>query len=171
MRSDPKADLDAMPRDIDPPAALEQRITADLLRRGLLSSRIPRGLLLAAAALIPIAFVAGLLVGRTESRAPKDHYLLLLYQGPAFRGGAEQDLVAEYGAWARELRRDGHLVEGRRLQEPRARLGNAPPEVETLSGFFRVRAESLTAAEDLARTCPHLDYGGTVEVRAIDPGI
>jgi len=36
-----------------------------------------------------------------------------------------------------------------------------------IGGLFVVEADHMAAAEDLARTCPHLD-NGWIEVRAIE---
>ena len=39
---------------------------------------------------------------------------------------------------------------------------------EVLGGYYIVAAESYDRAVDLARDCPHFEYGGTIEVREID---
>jgi hypothetical protein len=39
---------------------------------------------------------------------------------------------------------------------------------EWLGGFFLVEAPNYNAAVEIARQCPHLEYGGTIEVREID---
>ena len=36
-------------------------------------------------------------------------------------------------------------------------------------GYFVLQAESYDAAVDIARSCPHLTYGGSIELRRIDP--
>jgi hypothetical protein len=38
---------------------------------------------------------------------------------------------------------------------------------EFVSGFFLVEAVNLDAAEAIARTSPHLEYGGSIEIRPI----
>jgi len=40
---------------------------------------------------------------------------------------------------------------------------------EAIAGFFVIRATSLEQAVDVARGCPGLEFGQTVEVRAIVP--
>jgi hypothetical protein len=37
-----------------------------------------------------------------------------------------------------------------------------------MGGYYAIRAASYEDAVEIARGCPHLDYGGTIEVRAID---
>ena len=38
---------------------------------------------------------------------------------------------------------------------------------EAIAGFFLIRADSLEEAVEVARGCPGLEYGQTVEVRAM----
>lgn len=47
------------------------------------------------------------------------------------------------------------------------REGLAPPITSHLSGFIRVRAESLAQARTLLRGNPHYEAGGTVEIREL----
>ncbi len=46
----------------------------------------------------------------------------------------------------------------------RASAGNPSPDATELGGYSIVRAENLEAALALAKGCPLLDQGGTVEV-------
>jgi hypothetical protein len=39
---------------------------------------------------------------------------------------------------------------------------------EVLGGYYIVSADSYERAIDLARDCPHFDYGGAIEVRELD---
>ena len=38
---------------------------------------------------------------------------------------------------------------------------------EAIAGFFIIQADGLEQAVEIAKSCPGLDYGQTVEVRAI----
>jgi len=40
---------------------------------------------------------------------------------------------------------------------------------EAIAGFFLIRADSLEEAVEIAGGCPGLEYGQTVEVRAMVP--
>ena len=171
--------LRLLPGEADVPPGLEDRVVGELRVRGLLGTTASRAWLprLAAAAAF---FVAGLGVGLQASHAPTPRaeasplYLLLLYGGPGFVEGAPADeaaRVAEYGAWAGGLRREGRLVsaeklrDGGRLLEGAATLAaGAGPQ-----GFFLVRARDLAEAEAIARACPHLRHGGRVAVQAVEP--
>jgi hypothetical protein len=39
--------------------------------------------------------------------------------------------------------------------------------LDTVTGYFRVRAGSWDEALELARSCPHLAYGGEISVRML----
>jgi hypothetical protein len=43
-----------------------------------------------------------------------------------------------------------------------------PAGRELVTGFFVIRARDYDHALELARQSPHLKYGGTIEVRAIE---
>jgi hypothetical protein len=90
---------------------------------------------------------------------PGASYMLLLYEDSAYRApgpGQEGERVAEYRQWADSLRGVGRL-------ERAAELDGAGP----VTGFFIVRAETEAEAARLARACPHVKYGGRVEVRRL----
>jgi hypothetical protein len=86
--------------------------------------------------------------------------------------------VEEYVAWARRGREDGVVEGGEKLREDtdvvieRAGiLGEIPPKPaqSRLAGYFLVRAADRRAAVEIARTCPHVRYGGSIVVREIEP--
>jgi hypothetical protein len=45
----------------------------------------------------------------------------------------------------------------------------ALPGASRLAGYFIVRAEDRRAAAEIARTCPHVRYGGRIVIREIEP--
>jgi hypothetical protein len=88
------------------------------------------------------------------------------------------ELVTEYSAWAAALRERGRLETGEQLaaaeillegQEGSIVAGERGPAAEAgaLTGLFVIRAASESEALSIARTCPHLKYGGRIAVRAI----
>jgi hypothetical protein len=48
-------------------------------------------------------------------------------------------------------------------------VSTSGPSTAWLSGYFIIGATDLQAALELARTCPHVHYGGTVVLREIEP--
>jgi hypothetical protein len=120
-----------------------------------------------------------------SAAAPKTRYLLLLH-GPAQTPPqtAEQSvadsiagaaIVAEYKAWAMRLRDSGALVTAEKLAANPVTMLSASGATEMprgtadeLGGFFLIQADSAEAYR-IARECPHLRHGGTVQVRRIQP--
>ena len=154
------------------------------------------GLAAVAASLVAASLIAGLLVGRdpaavvTDAQAPTtrpsavtdgERYLLLLRDAPgeAKLSASEMNVrVAEYGAWAGKLAREGSLVLAEKLDNVRTGAlltasGTTPyptgDAAQAVGGFFLIRAADAVAAERIARECPHLKYGGVIELRRIEP--
>lgn len=111
-------------------------------------------------------------------------YLLALYDDPAsfaeFTPEEMQACIAEYTAWASSLEERGLLVASDKLRDGSGRVmrrngddvrvidGPYSETNEVLGGFFVVRADDYDQAVALARECPHLTYGGTIELREIE---
>jgi hypothetical protein len=138
----------------------------------------------AAAAAVAI-FVAGYLAGGVRpdaepAAAGLARYALFLYEDDMFEATRpEAELVAEYRAWAGGLAERGRLVAGEKLTaEGRLLDGRSDSIVVTprgvtadpgvLTGLFIIRAASEAEALAIARSCPHLRYGGRVDVRLIE---
>jgi hypothetical protein len=188
LTSEERDALGRLPREADPPAGLEQATVAALTARGLLRRprrRFDAALALAASVLI---FAGGLAVGRlvgdTAQAPPADgrpRFALFLYEGPEYAqpapGGMDQR-VREYASWASAERAGGTVEGGEKLTdgddvaiEPDGSTGSVPvPPVESrLAGYFLIRAADQRTALEIARSCPHVRYGGRIVVREIDP--
>ena len=118
--------------------------------------------------------------------AGRERWVLLLH-GPARRAPAspaeatadsvaEQAIVSEYRAWAIGLRNSGALVLAEKLAaDPVTMLtaagaSEAPHDTaDELGGFFLVQVADSAEAYRIARACPHLKHGGTVQLRRIQP--
>jgi hypothetical protein len=110
------------------------------------------------------------------------NYMLLLYDDPSGRKaldpGEMQAVVAKYMAWADSMRSKGGV--GNKLADdkgkvlrssagkPRVTDGPYSETKEVLGGYFQIEAASYDDALKLAMTCPHMEYGGTIEVRLIE---
>jgi hypothetical protein len=123
---------------------------------------------------------------RVTTPIGRERYVLLLH-GPARTtpstpaqatadSAAEQAIVAEYRAWATGLRDSGALVIAEKLaDDPLTMLtanGATPMTRNTadeLGGFFLIQVADSAEAFRIARACPHLRHGGTVQVRKIQP--
>lgn len=105
-----------------------------------------------------------------------NQYLLLFRGGdPVAAGLAPEQSMQQWGAWIAGLREQGAFVHGEPLQgpaglvlHPGGRREEAVPgaPLAAVSGYLALRAADLAAAEALARGCPVLGHGGSVEVRA-----
>ena len=138
-----------------------------------------------------VLFALGVLAGsrwwsspapRQTAQADSPEFMLVLRPLTATaageRPGAEDERVREYTAWAREARRAG-LVGGEKLKDEARVLradggrldvaaGQESDVGSGLSGYFIIRARDYEHAVSIARDCPHLRHGGTIEVRQID---
>lgn len=173
--------LEGLRKDAIPSPGLERDVLVELKREGLLSGPVRRiGPALGWAAILAGVFAAGILIGgRRDGPAENvdgDRYVLFLLEGSRYRAtdtpDAERARVAEYAAWARDLAEDGRFVEGEKLDVATERLGEpaaSRQDGEVVAGFFVIEAASLQEALQVARTIPHLRYGGSVEVRRIEP--
>jgi hypothetical protein len=111
-------------------------------------------------------------------------FILLLHESPLALDGLSpeeiQNVIEEYTAWRREIEAQGRLVGGEKLEDGSARQlvsNNGRVEVtdgpfaeakEVLGGFFLITAEDWAEAEELSKGCPHLRFGGRIELRRID---
>ena len=85
------------------------------------------------------------------------------------------ELVGEYQAWAEGLATQGRLAGANHLGTDTG-LWLEGNDVSTtsaavswhISGYFVIRAQDLTDATNVARTAPHLKYGGAIELREIN---
>jgi len=107
--------------------------------------------------------------------------MLLNDSGTAPTGSPEemQEILKRYGAWSQKLAETGKLVNGVKLGGDRGRLlrnegervvvdGPFSETKEMVGGFFIVEADNYDAAAEVAKTCPHLELGGTIELRQVD---
>ena len=117
--------------------------------------------------------------------ATKQKYVLLLHgpartrpltQPTAADSAAERAIVAEYSAWARGLAAAGSLVMAEKLADDPLTILAASGATEAiggtadeLGGFFVIQAADSAEAFRIARDCPHLRHGGTVQVRRVQP--
>lgn len=111
-------------------------------------------------------------------------YLLLLHDNPASFASLSpeemQKVIEKYMAWGARMRQSGYLLEGNKLVDDKGkvlrkngsqtRLTDGPysETKEILGGYYMVEGDSYDQVADLAKDAPHLEYGGTIEIRQID---
>ncbi len=101
-------------------------------------------------------------------------FLLLVRGGPSQGPIPGERLVREYRDWALALADEGRLAGANKLTDEPGRWlsGGATTETRTSSdiqGYFLVHASSYEEALEIAAASPHIRYGGTFEIRQIDP--
>lgn len=90
-----------------------------------------------------------------------------------------QCIIEEYTDWRNRLGASGKILDGKKLKDEagrRLRLRGDRLEIdgpftetkEIIGGLFIMQAENYDEAVELCRDCPHLAYGGTIELREID---
>lgn len=188
LTPDEREALGRLPRESAPPPALEDATVAALTRRRLLRRAhrtFPIRPWLAVAASL-LLFLGGLATGRlgvTPQSAEEDRprFALFLYEGPEYDQPAADAMaqrVREYVAWATEKRENGVVEGGEKLRddgdlaiEPDGGTDEpaAAPGASRLAGYFVVQADDRRAAAEIARTCPHVRYGGRIVIREIEP--
>ena len=146
--------LRSLPRETEPPRDLEERIVARLYPRR-------RRFTALAAAIAIAAFLGGYAVAR--ARPEPTHVLFVHRQQSPLTPEQSRARVAEYGAWARNLQGGEKLSDAWLLSSGGVRHH---PNL-TISGYFLLRARDDAEALAIAKTCPHLRYGGRVELRRI----
>jgi hypothetical protein len=107
------------------------------------------------------------------------NYMFLLYNDPSWYKKLSpeemQKATEKYMNWTKNpFVKDGKRLAGDpgkviRAQDsaPRATDGPYSETKEVLGGYYAIEAASYDEAVQRALTLPHLDYGGTVEVRHI----
>ena len=110
-------------------------------------------------------------------------YLLLFRdeerRGEAFSPEERQRIIERFNAWSQRLREQdrfqgaGKLADdlGTTVRRRDAALvidGPFCEAKEAIGGFFCIRAESQDQACEIAKDCPILSYGGSVEVRELE---
>jgi hypothetical protein len=185
--------LDSLAREKMPPSFLEERIVEALKRSDRIRSSktrwwsvLPKIGLAATASLL--LFTLGLMAGiwwisAETKKSEMPEFMLVLRSSPEQSQDISRDevltMVKEYSAWAREIEQRGLLLGGEKLKQE-ARLlrtidgrmavsENLPDSKENaIEGYFLIQAKDYKQAITIAQGCPHLKYGGSIEIRQID---
>ena len=181
--------FESLPRQRTAPPYLEEKIMNELQERGLLKTEVNSNWnwltrIAAMLALIVLGGTGGYFMRMSESgstaHAPKNPlYVLLIRESPTSTGGG-QELVAEYGQWAAGVYKSGRYITGEKLREQGKILSSSEGAIQVtdamfntgqgeLGGYFIIEANDYEDAVRIASQCPHLKYGGTIELREIEP--
>ncbi len=111
-------------------------------------------------------------------------YLLLLHEAPDTFSDISpeqiQSIIAEYVAWREGLVARKIFIASEKLKDEggkhlsgngkdvRVVDGPFSEAKEVLGGFFMIEAADYDSAVNISRDCPHLKYGGRIELREVD---
>jgi hypothetical protein len=114
-------------------------------------------------------------------------YAALLYDKvDALAGWSEmspeeiQQVIEKYLAWGERLAAEGKLAGGDKLRDGEGRVlrgtgadarvidGPFSETREVIGGIYTLIADSYDEAIAIAQTCPHLEFGGMIELREIE---
>ena len=112
------------------------------------------------------------------------NYMLLLHEQPTdfsqFSPNQIQAVIGEYVAWRKKIEAEGKFVAGEKLKDEGGKhLSGSNGEIrvtdgpfseakEVIGGFFTIAASNYDDAVEISKDCPHLKYGGRIELREID---
>jgi hypothetical protein len=112
-------------------------------------------------------------------------YMLLLYGNPEkWKDVSPQEMqkaIEKYVAWGARLQNEGVLKASHKLMDDagkvirpngksfRATDGPYSEAKEVLGGYYLIEAPNYDAAVKQCHDSPQLEYGGTIEVRQVDP--
>jgi hypothetical protein len=187
------AALGLLAREKTPPDFLEQRVLAALRQSQLIrpsSFGWQRRLVMAGSAIAAAAalFILGAASGAWWKSPPAvsqnlPKFMLVLRNSPGELPprSADEELqrVHEYSGWAKKMDKEGVILEGEKLKDE-ARVLNVidtrlvvsdlaeDTKKTAIAGYFLIRAHDYQQAITIAQNCPHLNYGGTIEIRQID---
>jgi len=184
--------FDELTKENAPPSFLEERIVAALKQSNLIRSPKPSWwpsypkIAVAVAAsllLLVLGAWAGIKWVSAPRQATTPEFMLVLRtrSGESQTKSPDEVLrtVKEYSNWAGDVRQSGLLVQGEKLKREariiRAVDGRVAVSEDqassadgVIAGYFLIQAQDFDGAVKIAKGCPHLKYGGTIEVRQID---
>jgi hypothetical protein len=112
------------------------------------------------------------------------NFMLILYDHPASFANvtpeAMQKIIEEYMAWGKSLADRGKLGPALKLKDEGGkhlvkqngaavvRDGPYAEASEVIGGVYTIEAANYDEAVAIARSCPHLEYSGRIEVREVD---
>lgn len=111
-------------------------------------------------------------------------FILLLHESPADFASVSADeiqaIIQEYTDWRVKIAAEGRLAGANKLKDEGGRHlsrhnhefrvvdGPYTEAKEVMGGYFIIKATSYDEAVEISKQCPHLKYGGWIELREIE---
>lgn len=169
-------------REEQPPAALERRIIDELKSNHLITSKTKTYKMnttlkwAASIAATVLLFFIGNYVGKQSTAVqaiePSRGYMLILHEDDLFKPGEPYEMYQEYAGWMENTMAKGIVMTGQELKNEAVIIDNQQnvkhldeTSARKTTGYFILEAESLEIALEVAKSNPHIKYGGTIEVK------
>jgi hypothetical protein len=115
-----------------------------------------------------------------STSATKSDYLLFFRNTAWYKDLSPEEIqekMGQFTAWferlnaARQFKGGGPLAHKGKIISRKNVVIDGPfaESKEAIAGFFIIQADSLEQAVEIAKDCPGLEFGQTVEVRPLDP--
>ena len=110
-------------------------------------------------------------------------FMMLLHNEPPSEGAYSpeeiQAVVQKYQDWSAKMGASGNLAGGNKLANDAGKVLRGADNVsvvdgpfaetkEVIGGYFILEAKDYGEAVELSKSCPHLTFGGTIELRQIE---
>ena len=110
-------------------------------------------------------------------------FMMLLHNEPPTEGAfSPEDIQAvgqKYQEWSEKMGAAGKLAGGNKLANDAGKVLQGTDKVsvvdgpfaetkEVIGGYFILEAEDYAEAAELSKSCPHLAFGGKIELRQIE---
>lgn len=182
LNEEEKRAFDQLINNAIPPKALEQKIVDQLVEKGEIKRENHMHLVLkrlAVAAVLILLFGLGFYAGKFavlfqgHSDIPVA-YMLLLHEDSDFIPGDPDERFSEYAQWMFGTAQRGIPINGQEMAPEASyvlspnQYVDVPSDQESkITGYFVVSTTSIEQAVEVAQTCPHVKYGGKIEVKKI----
>jgi hypothetical protein len=111
-------------------------------------------------------------------------FMLLLHENPADFSSVSaeeiQAIIKEYTDWRNKIESEGRLAGSNKLKDEAGRHlsshngkfrvvdGPYAEAKEVMGGYFIIKAANYDEAVESSKSCPHLKYGGWIDIREIE---
>ncbi len=110
-------------------------------------------------------------------------FMMLLHNEPPTEGAYSpediQAVVQKYQEWSEKMGAAGKLTGGNKLANDAGKVLRGTDNVsvvdgpfaetkEVIGGYFILEAKDYAEAAELSKSCPHLAFGGKIELRQIE---
>ena len=110
-------------------------------------------------------------------------FMMLLHSEPPTEGAYSpeeiQAVVQKYQEWSEKMGAAGKLAGGNKLANDAGKVLRGTDDIsvvdgpfaetkEVIGGYFILEAKDYAEAAELSKSCPHLAFGGAIELRQIE---